>query len=135
MAEYKQPRRLNAVSLTLVVIAGLATWLGVSAWPVLSQYADVKTELEDALPRLYHANLSPDPDGSSMTEEVRQHLLERLARLAIPEAAKNLVLTRNAKVVSIGIAYPAIISLRGTQKHYQVTLSPRVETSAERVKW
>lgn len=135
MATYKQPRRLNAVTAALLVFGAAVAWVGVSAWPVISQYADVKSELEDALPRLYHANLSPEPDGSIMVEEVRQQLLKRLDRLAIPEAARNLVLERSSKTVSIGIKYATTISLRGTQKHVPLTLAPHVATSAERVDW
>ena len=135
MATYKQPRRLNAVTLALLVFGAAAAWAGISAWPVISQYADVKSELEDALPRLYHANLSPDPDASIMVEEVRQQLLKRLDRLAIPDAARNLILERSPKTVSIGLKYATTLSLRGTQKRFALNLSPHVATSAERVDW
>jgi hypothetical protein len=135
VATYKQPRRLNVVTLTILAVVGVAGYVGFSAWPVLSQYANVKTELEDALPRLYHANLSPDPDGTLMTEEVRQEVLKRLDRLAVPDAAKNLIIERNTKTVGIRISYLTVLALQGTSRRFPLTLAPHVETSAERVNW
>ena len=67
---YTQPRRINAVSVTLLLLVAAAGYVAFSAWPVVSLYSDVKTTLDDALPRLYRANLLPESEAAIGTEEV-----------------------------------------------------------------
>ena len=54
---YKQPNAINGVSIGLVVLVAATVWIGLSAWPVIALNSNVKNELNDALPRIYRANL------------------------------------------------------------------------------
>lgn len=130
---YTQPRRINVVSVTLLLLLAAAVYVGLAAWPVITLNADVKTVLEDALPRLYRTNLLPEPESSLGGEQVRQAVIEKLGALGIPDPETALTITRDARTVAIAVKTTTAIDLKLVRKKIPVTLSPRVETSAERV--
>jgi hypothetical protein len=130
---YRQPRRLNAVSLTLLVLVVIAAYVGFSAWPVVVLHADIKDALEDALPRLYRANLLPESESDVGAEQVHQLLLEKLTTLGVADPDTALTITRNSQTVSIAVKVNAAINLKLIHKVIPVALNPRVETSAARV--
>lgn len=133
--KYTQPRRVNAVSITLLLLSLAACYLAFAAWPVISLHADVKSALEDALPRLYRANLLPDSESEIGAEEVRQTLIEKLTALDIPDPGTAMTITRDARVVAIRVKLDTAIDLKVIGKKIRVTLNPRVETSAARVSY
>ena len=135
MATYKQPRRLNFVSVTLVLVLAAAGYAGVSTWPVLSLNADVKNALADALPRIYRANLLPEPDSTVATEEVKQALITQLGALGVGQPEAALAIHRDTRTVLIEAHLATAIDLKLLGKKIPVTLNPRVETSAERVQY
>jgi hypothetical protein len=116
--------------LLLVAAAG---YVAFSAWPVVSLYSDVKTTLDDALPRLYRANLLPESEAAIGTEEVRQMLIEKLADLGVGDPGTATTITHDAQTVAIAVKVEATIHLKLVGKKIPVTLNPRVETSAARV--
>lgn len=130
---YKQPRRFNVVSLFLLVVLAAAGYVAYAAWPVLSLNGDIKDILEEALPRLYRANLLPEPECTIGTEQVRQTVLEKLTALGIGEPEAALTVTRDPRLVALGVNLNAAIFLKLIGKTIPVRLSPRVETSAARV--
>jgi hypothetical protein len=135
VASYKQPRRLNAVSLTLLGLVGLAGYVAHAAWPAIALNADLASAIEDALPRLYRANLLPEPESSVGADEVKQSLVERLAALGLERPEDRLTVARDAKVVAIGLAVPVVIHLALLHLSFPVTLRPHAETSAARVSY
>ncbi len=130
---YTQPRRVNAVSITLLLLLLFAGYLAFSAWPVVSLYTDVKSALEDAVPRLYRANLLPDSESEIGTGEVRQTLIEKLTTLGVPDPGTAMTITRDERVVAIAVKLDTAIDLKLIGKKIPVALNPRVETSAARV--
>jgi hypothetical protein len=133
VATYRQPRRINAVSVTLLVLLVAAGYVGFCAWPVIALNADVKSALEDALPHLYRANLLPEPESTTGAEEVRQSLIERLTALGIPAPDASLAIARDARTVAITVRVTTEIDLKLIRKKIPLALNPRVATSAERV--
>lgn len=130
---YKQPRRFNAVSLTLFLLLAAAGYVAFAAWPVMALNSDAKDVLEEALPRLYRANLLPEPESTISGEEVRQQLIEKLGALGITDAEAAMTITRDTRIVAISVKIDAALDLKLINKKIPVPLNPRVETNAARV--
>ena len=121
------------MSVTLLVLLAAAGYTAFSAWPVFTLNADVKSVLDDALPRLYRANLLPEPESSESADQIRQDLVEKLTAIGIAEPETALAITRDTRTVAITTKIVTAIDLRLINRKIPVTLHPRVETSAERV--
>jgi hypothetical protein len=132
---YKQPSRINSVSIALVLVLGLGGWVGISAWPVIAANANLKTELDDALPRAYRANLLPEPTSTNAIAAIHDELIGKLPALGVTDPKCQVVITRDTKAISIEARYRAELVLRGTHKSYPLSFNPRVETDAARVQW
>ena len=132
---YRQPRRLNFVSISLLLFLVIAGYLAFAAWPVISMNANVRSAMEDALPKLYRANLLPDTEAVTAAEETRRVLVERLTALGLANADGTLTMTRDSKVVAIAVRLDTAIDLKIIGKKIPLTLNPRVETSAARVSY
>lgn len=130
---YRQPRRLNFVSITLLLFLAVAGYVGFAAWPVLSLNANVRSAMDDALPKLYRANLLPDTEGATVADEARRMLVEKLAALGVADADGVVTMSRDQKTVAIAVRLDTAIDLKLVGKKIPVTLNPRVETSAARV--
>lgn len=132
---YQQPRRLNGVSITLLLLVAAAGYLAYSCWPVIVLNADLNSALEDALPKLYRANLLPEPESTIGSDQVRQMLIERLTTLGIPDADTATTITRDTRIVAIAVKVNTAVDLKIAGKKIPVALNPRVETSAARVSY
>jgi hypothetical protein len=135
VATYKQPRRINVVSVLVVLAVLAAGFVGYRAWPVISLRADVKDAFLDALPRLYRANLLPEPEASVAAAEVRKTVVDKLATLGIADAERALSIGRSAEEVAITIELRTAIDLGPVGPRVPVSLSPRAATSAARVSY
>jgi hypothetical protein len=82
---YKQPRRINGVSITLLLIVCAVGWVGYSAWPIISVNANVKNELGEALPRVYKANLLPEPTSTDAITRVHDELMSKMKKLGVDD--------------------------------------------------
>jgi hypothetical protein len=131
---YKQPRRLNSVSIMLAVVLGLGAWLGISTWPLIAVNANVKNEIGEALPRAYKANLLPEPTSTEGIARIHDELVETIKKLGVADPKAEVTITRDKKV-GIQVRYKATITLKGTDKTYDLTFEPNVETDAARVEW
>ena len=131
--KYRQPRRFNAVSLALLLALFAAAYVAFASWPTVALHADVKSLLEDALPRLYRANLLPEPESTVGSEEIRQGVIEKLTALGIADPENALTISRDARVVAMAVRLRTAIDLKLIHRKIPLTLNPRVETSAERV--
>ena len=130
---YKQPRRFNVVSLTLLLLLAAAGYVAFAAWPVYTLNSDIKNVLEDALPRVYRANLLPEPESNIGSDQVRAALLEKLEALGIADPETALTITRDQRLVTITVKVDTALDLKLISKKIPVSLNPRVETSAARV--
>ena len=132
---YKQPRAINGVSLGLVVLVAATAWLGLSAWPVIALNSNVKSELNDALPRAYRANLRDEPGATVETTRLHDDLEAKIRALGVDDGKLAVEIARSTKTVSIEVRYQATVHLIGLKKTRVVSLHPRVETDAARVEW
>jgi hypothetical protein len=130
---YKQPRRLNAVSLTLLGLALLAAYIGYEAWPTVTLNADLSSAVEDALPRLYRANLLPEPESSVAADEIQQSLVDKLGALGMDHPEQLVTITRDLKTVAVRVRTRVVVDLPLLHLKLPITLNPHAETSAERV--
>jgi hypothetical protein len=132
---YKQPSRINTVSVGLLLLAAAGAWIGVSAWPLIALNASVKTEITDALPRVHHANLLPEPAASDDIARIDSELQAKLRDLGVTDPALDVVIGRGSKTISIEARYRADLVLLWLGKRFPLSLAPRVETEAARVTW
>lgn len=135
MAKYRQPSGLNLVSVTLLLVLAAVGYAGYAAWPVIALDAGVKSVIEDALPRLYRANLLPEPEATLGAEQVRQSVAEELTRLGIDDAAAALSMSRDTERVVLAVTLHRVIELTPIHQRIPITLTPRVTTSAARVSY
>ena len=132
---YKQPRRINAVSISLLLIVCAGGWVGYSAWPIISVNANVKNELGEALPRVYKANLLPEPTSTDAITRVHDELMSKMKKLGVDDPKVEVIISRSKEKVSVEARYTAILTLQGIDKTRPLTMSPKVETDAARVDW
>ena len=112
--KYRQPRRLNAVSVTLLVVLFCAGYFAFACWPTMALHSDVKSALDDALPKLYRANLLPEPESSIGIEQVRQDVLARLTLLGIPDPESALSMSHDSHTVALSVRLRTAIDLKLT---------------------
>jgi hypothetical protein len=132
---YKQPNAINGVSIGLIVLVGLTAWLGVSGWPVIALNSGVKNEIGDALPRVYRANLRPEPGATVEVTRIHDELETKIRALGVDDPKLVIDIARDAKQIAIEVRYHAAATLWGTKKSHAFLLRPRVETDAARVEW
>jgi hypothetical protein len=132
---YKQPRSINGVSAALLVLVAITAWAAYSAWPVIAVNSGVKNEIDDVLPRIYRANLRPEPGSSEEIENVRTDLTARLRVIGVTDPNLTVEIHHDAKLLSVEVHYHATATLKGTQKSRTFDFHPRVETDATRVEW
>jgi hypothetical protein len=132
---YKQPKRINAVSVSLLLIVLGGGWLGYNAWPIISLNGNVKNELGEALPRVYKANLLPEPTSSETVARIQEELLDKLKKLGVDDPKAEVVIDRTKEKVTVQAKYTSVLLLKGLDKTYELALNPKVETDAARVDW
>ena len=132
---YKQPSSINGVSAVLVALVAVTAWVVLSAWPVIAVNSGVKNEIDDVLPRIYRANLRPEPGSSEEIESARADLTARLRLIGVADPKLTIEIHHDAKLLSVEVRYHATATLKGTQKSHTFDLRPRVETDATRVEW
>lgn len=133
--EYKKPKRLNAVSITMALVFGGFVYFVVAIWPLLQLRSNVKDNLADALPHLWKINLMPEGNARRDLIPFRKKLLEQLKKTGIKDKQLELVVDRNKKEVALQARYSATAVFPGTTKTIQLKFKPRVETDAGRVDW
>jgi len=133
--KYRQPSRINAVSISFFLLLGLIAYLGYSAWPAILLHSNIKTELHDGLIQLYKANLIPEPGSSQQVTSLRGRMTANLKKLGLEKRPFGLVLKRDKKKVSIEMTYAAIVTLQWIGVQRAINLRPKVETDAARVQW
>jgi hypothetical protein len=132
---YKQPSSFNGVSVALFLLVALTAWGVLSAWPVIALNSGVKNELEEVIPRIYRANLRPEPAAGDEIARIQEELMARLRALGIDDTKLAVDIQHDAKRIAVEARYRATATLKGLQKSHTFDMHPRVESDATRVEW
>jgi hypothetical protein len=133
--EYRKPRKINAVSMTLLLIAGICVYLVYSTWPVVTLRLRVKSELEDVLPDFWRVNLRPEDYARQEIARMKRELLAKLPKLGVRDKHLEVVFERGKKRVAIEARFSTTVTFPVLNKTRTFQLAPRAETDAARVDW
>ena len=133
--EYKKPRRINVVSVTLLAMVVGAGYLLYAVWPLLSLRSQVRDEMADALPALWRLNLRTEGQARMDLQKLRRTMVDKLRKIGIKDQQFELVIDRDKKRVAMEARYAASAALPGLERKLKLNFSPRVETDAARVDW
>lgn len=133
--EYKKPGKVNAVSISLLVIVGIIAYVVYSLWPVVTLRLRVKAELEDILPNFYRVNLRPDDFARVEILRMKKELLAKLPTLGVKDKQVEVVFDRGKKRVGIEARFSTTVTFPVLNKTKTFHLAPRAETDAARVDW
>jgi hypothetical protein len=135
--QYKKPRRLNAVSLSMLLFMTLAVYFVYCTWPLIALRLRVKGELEDVMNEFWRINLR-SPGGQGDNPELnglRKNLLARLSSAGVRDPHPEVVFERGKKRIAIEARFHSSAYFPGLDKTYIFELAPRAETHAARVDW
>jgi hypothetical protein len=134
--QYKQPQRLNAVSLMMAMALGLLGYTGYAMWPVFSLRSNVESELGTSLSALWKLNLHGDsPAIRAELVKLKKSVVVRLRQVGVRDKALEVVFERDKKKVAMEARYQAPFTFPGLDKTVTMSFKPRVETDAARVDW
>lgn len=133
--EYRKPKRINAVSITILLILGIIAYVVYCVWPVVMLRLRVKSELEDTLPNLWRVNLRPDDYARTEIAKMKKHLQTKLPQVGVKDKKLELVFERGKKRVAIEARFDASAFFPVLNKTKVFQLRPRAETDAARVDW
>jgi hypothetical protein len=135
VTRYKKPHAINGISVTLLLLLGVAIYVIVCTWPVYTLSSRAKGVLLDGLPILYRANLRGDVMASSMIKDMKKAIPEELRKVGVRDPKLELVFSRSKQEVSIEAHFVAQAFFPVINKTYAFHLSPRAVTDAARVEW
>jgi hypothetical protein len=133
--EYRQPRKINAVSITLLAFLGIAVYLVLALWPVVALRLRVKSELEDVLPNFWRINLRSEETARTEIARMKRELTEKLPMLGVRDKHAEVVFERGKKRVGIEVRFATSVTFPVLNKTKTFQLAPRAETDAARVEW
>ena len=133
--EYRKPRKINAVSVTLLLIVGLMVYFVYAVWPVVTLRLRVKSELEDVLPNFWRVNLRPEEFARQEIARMKKELLEKLPKVGVRDKHLEVVFERGKKRVGIEAHFSTAVTFPVVNKTHVFQLAPRAETDAARVDW
>jgi hypothetical protein len=133
--EYRKPRKINAVSITMVLILGALVYVGYSLWPIVTLRLRVKSELEDVLPNFWRVNLRPEDYARTEIARMKRELMVKLPQLGVRDKKADVVFERGKKRVAIEAHFTASVTFPVLNKTRTFALAPRAETDAARVDW
>ena len=133
--EYRKPGRINAVSITLMLIFAAMVYFVYCTWPIVTLRLRVKSELEDVLPNFWRVNLRPEDYALQEIARMKRELLEKLPQLGVRDKKAEVIFDRGKKRVGIEVRFTASAYFPVLNKTYVFHLAPRAETDAARVDW
>jgi len=135
VVKYKKPRSINAVSVGLMLLLGLAVYIAIYTWPVYSLSSRAKGVLLDYLPTLYRANLLNEAASVSMMRDLKVKVPLALRKAGVKDPNLEVIFNRSKKEVSIEARFKASAFFPIIDKTWEFNLSPRAATDAARVEW
>lgn len=133
--EYRKPKRINAVSVTMMLFLGAAVYVVYCTWPVLLLRLRVKSELEDVLPNFWRVNLRPEDYARVEIARMKREFLAKLPKLGVRDKKADVIFERGKKRVAIEARFTATATFPVLNKTRTFNLTPRAETDAARVEW
>jgi hypothetical protein len=132
---YKQPNRINTVSIIMFLMMGGCIYFLYCAWPVVALRLRVKGDLEDVMNRYWRANLNGGEALATMKSELRKELSTKLAADGVKDKKLDFVFTGDKQRIAIEARFAAPAYFPGLDKTYVFHLAPKAETDAARVDW
>jgi hypothetical protein len=133
--EYRKPRKINVVSVSMLLVLGAIGYVLFALWPVYTLRASVKGELQEVLPRLWKLNLLPDVTSRPELVKMRKELLDRLRKVGVTDKKLELIVERDKKRVALEARFSTEAHFPWLDKRKVFHLAPRAETDAARVEW
>jgi hypothetical protein len=133
--QYKQPSRLNGVTLVLALFFGLMGYAGYAVWPALLLRSNVESELADLLTPLWRLNHQPENMVRPQLVAFKRTVTERLRKVGVRDKDLQVIIDRNKKTVALEARFKTPLTIPVIDKTVVLSLRPRVETDAARVDW
>jgi hypothetical protein len=133
--EYRKPAKINAVSVTMLLILGAMVYVGYNMWPIVTLRLRVKSELEDVLPNFWRVNLRPEEYARAEIARMKRELLAKMPELGVRDKKADVIFERGKKRVAIEAHFQASVTFPVLNKTRTFQLAPRAETDAARVDW
>lgn len=133
--EYRKPRKINGVSVTMLLILAAMVYVGYCLWPLVTLRLRVKSELEDVMPNFWRVNLRPEDYARTEIARMKKELTEKLPQLGVRDKKAEVVFERGKKRVAIEVRFQASAFFPVLNKTKTFQLAPRAETDAARVDW
>ncbi len=134
-SDYKRPRRINAVSVSLVIFLAGVVYVLWGLYPVFKLRAAVKSELSDALPTLWLMNLRPPAIALPELRKLKTNATAKIQKLGVRDPKLEITFFRDKKVVAIEAHFTLTAVFPWMKKTRAIYCAPRVETDAARVEW
>jgi hypothetical protein len=133
--DYRKPKKINVVSITMLLFVGLMAYLVYSIWPMVTLRLRVKSELEDVLPNFWRVNLRPEEYARQEIARMKRELMIKLPQLGVRDKKLEVVFERGKKRVAIEARFSTTVHFDVVNKTRTFQLAPRAETDAARVDW
>jgi hypothetical protein len=134
-SDYKKPRRINAVSVGLLIFMAAVVYVLWGLYPVFKLRAAVKGELSDALPTLWLMNLRPPDIAVPELKKLKTNAYAKIKKLGVRDPKLEITFFRSKKVVAIEAHFTLTAFFPWLKKTRAIYCTPRVETDAARVEW
>jgi hypothetical protein len=132
--QYKTTGSFNIVSVLLVLLAASSVYFAYYTWPVFLFRLHAKGQLQEMLPRLYKANLSPYGMGREAMA-IKQETMTRLRGIGIQDPRLTVAMEYNKALIAFEAHYTTVIRYPVIDRTYGWKMVVRAETSAARVEW
>jgi hypothetical protein len=132
---YKQPGKINTVSVTLLLLMVTSAYIIYSSWSVITLRLRVKGELEEMMNDYWRANLRGAGVAQQETTRLRKELIRRCVAAGVKDKKLEIVFVADKQRVAIEARFTAPVTFPGLDKTYVFSLTPRAETDAARVDW
>lgn len=122
MADYKQPSRINVVSLLFLLAAGGVVYAGVKFGPSYWRDRQVQGAIEEAVNRLWR-----DRGSSGIDDTIRDEVTAKVREMGIDDPNLLVTVERSAARLKISASYTVVISHPG-RKITTLRFEPSYET-------
>ena len=111
---YKQPRRLNAVSIAILAFMALIGYGMYAIWPAFSLRSNVESELADALPNLWRLNHLADSAVRMQLPQLKRNVIDNVRKAGVRDKKLEVIFERNKKSVAIEARFSTSFTFPGT---------------------